>query len=109
MPLMAMVFTSTGASPLMVMEFLFVLKLFPPLLVMANAALAPSLFKVLNKELRIVAIQPFTADGELTVTLSAAKAAYFAAMTGLTLAFSIGPLAISLNARRSVRRNVWFA
>ena len=70
------------------------------LLVMVNAASAPSVFKVLNKELRIVAIQPFTPDGELTVTSSAAKAAYFASMTGLTLAFSIGPLAISLNARR---------
>src|SRR6266540_2788398 len=100
MPLIAIVFTSTGAAPEMVMTFLFVLKLFPPLLVMEKGALAPSVLKVLRSELRIVAIQLFTAAGEVTLIPPALNAAYFASMTGSTLAFNIGPLAISLNARR---------
>ena len=84
----------------MVMKFLLVLKLFPLLLVMANGASAPSLVKVLSSELCMVAIQLFTAEGELTPRPSATKAEYFASITGSTLALSIGPLAISLNARR---------
>src|SRR5262245_44705064 len=101
---MVTVFTWRGAVPLRTMTLL----LEENVLVASiwNGTLAtPSAASVLRRELRIVLIQVRTTAGSPAPgTPLATMAWYLACSTGSTLALFIGPLMISWNERRYMRR-----
>src|SRR6266516_7050913 len=99
-PLTRIVLISTGAWPLSVTRLFAVVS--GPLAVKLGVFSAASCERMLE---RALTIQAFTETGEVTLLTLAWNDAYLASRIGLMRVLSIGPVAISRNARQYARWN----